>query len=114
MSGDLQSPGEAIVTQLSVVNKHTCTFRMLHALDASARVEHTNAIERANLFRKDWAVMELCDEYLFPDGLVVRIRRSHRRGRGSIPRTGDQTSFIIVKPVSVTKIAFVYFQFIKQ
>ena len=25
-----------------------------------------------------------------PDGLVVRIRRSHRRGRGSIPRTGDE------------------------
>ena len=24
-----------------------------------------------------------------PDGLVVRIRRSHRRGRGSIPRLGD-------------------------
>ena len=23
-----------------------------------------------------------------PDGLVVRIRRSHRRGRGSIPRLG--------------------------
>ena len=23
-----------------------------------------------------------------PCGLVVRIRRSHRRGRGSIPRTG--------------------------
>ena len=23
-----------------------------------------------------------------PRGLVVRIRRSHRRGRGSIPRTG--------------------------
>ena len=27
----------------------------------------------------------------FPGGLVVRIRRSHRRGRGSIPRLG--TSF---------------------
>ena len=25
---------------------------------------------------------------LIPDGLVVRIRRSHRRGRGSIPRLG--------------------------
>ena len=24
-----------------------------------------------------------------PCGLVARIRRSHRRGRGSIPRTGD-------------------------
>ena len=24
-----------------------------------------------------------------PDGLVVRIRRSHRRGRGSIPRLGE-------------------------
>ena len=27
-------------------------------------------------------------KHLFPDGLVVRIRRSHRRGRGSIPRLG--------------------------
>ena len=26
----------------------------------------------------------------FPDGLVVRIRRSHRRGRGSIPRLGER------------------------
>ena len=26
--------------------------------------------------------------YQFPGGLVVRIRRSHRRGRGSIPRLG--------------------------
>ena len=26
--------------------------------------------------------------HLLPRGLVVRIRRSHRRGRGSIPRTG--------------------------
>ena len=25
----------------------------------------------------------------FPGGLVVRIRRSHRRGRGSIPRQGN-------------------------
>ena len=25
----------------------------------------------------------------FPDGLVVRIRRSHRRGRASIPRLGE-------------------------
>ena len=25
---------------------------------------------------------------MVPCGLVVRIRRSHRRGRGSIPRTG--------------------------
>ncbi len=27
---------------------------------------------------------------MFPCGLVVRIRRFHRRGRGSIPRTGDE------------------------
>ena len=27
---------------------------------------------------------------ILPCGLVVRIRRSHRRGRGSIPRTGDE------------------------
>ena len=27
-----------------------------------------------------------------PDGLVVRIRRSHRRGRGSIPRLGGLLS----------------------
>ena len=29
-----------------------------------------------------------------PRGLVVRIRRSHRRGRGSIPRTGTAFSFV--------------------
>ena len=28
-----------------------------------------------------------------PCGLVVRIRRSHRRGRGSIPRMGDPVFF---------------------
>ena len=27
---------------------------------------------------------------MFPCGLVVRIRRFHRRGRGSIPRTGNE------------------------
>ena len=26
---------------------------------------------------------------MIPDGLVVRIRRFHRRGRGSIPRLGE-------------------------
>ena len=30
-----------------------------------------------------------------PRGLVVRIRRSHRRGRGSIPRTGTSFSFAL-------------------
>ena len=30
---------------------------------------------------------------LIPDGLVVRIRRSHRRGRGSIPRQGASHFF---------------------
>ena len=29
-----------------------------------------------------------------PCGLVVRIRRSHRRGRGSIPRMGATFSFL--------------------
>ena len=29
-----------------------------------------------------------------PGGLVVRIRRSHRRGRGSIPRLGSVFVFI--------------------
>ena len=29
-----------------------------------------------------------------PRGLVVRIRRSHRRGRGSIPRTGTAFFFL--------------------
>ena len=29
-----------------------------------------------------------CSDSHIPCGLVVRIRRSHRRGRGSIPRTG--------------------------
>ena len=29
-----------------------------------------------------------------PCGLVARIRRSHRRGRGSIPRTGTKFFFL--------------------
>ena len=29
------------------------------------------------------------DQTSLPGGLVVRIRRSHRRGRGSIPRLGS-------------------------
>jgi hypothetical protein len=32
-----------------------------------------------------------------PGGLVVRIRRSHRRGRGSIPRLGRQVHFAFFK-----------------
>ena len=31
---------------------------------------------------------------VFPVGLVVRIRRSHRRGRGSIPRQGDDFYYV--------------------
>ena len=34
-----------------------------------------------------WPIDNLCNSV--PVGLVVRIRRSHRRGRGSIPRLGD-------------------------
>ena len=30
-----------------------------------------------------------------PDGLVVRIRRSHRRGRGSIPRLGESFAYLL-------------------
>ena len=32
---------------------------------------------------------KLSHSFAIPCGLVARIRRSHRRGRGSIPRTGD-------------------------
>ena len=32
----------------------------------------------------------------FPCGLVARIRRSHRRGRGSIPRKGE---YFLLRPV---------------
>ena len=53
--------------------------------------EATNYIEMEA--REENAV--LWNMYMFfshslyiPCGLVVRIRRSHRRGRGSIPRTG--------------------------
>ena len=36
-----------------------------------------------------------------PCGLVVRIRRSHRRGRGSIPRMGDSFLFrVMAAPTS--------------
>ena len=31
---------------------------------------------------------------MIPCGLVVRIRRSHRRGRGSIPRMGIPLDFL--------------------
>ena len=31
--------------------------------------------------------------FTFPCGLVARIRRFHRRGRGSIPRKGETTFF---------------------
>ncbi len=34
-----------------------------------------------------------CCTCTFPCGLVVRIRRSHRRGRGSIPRMGVYNFF---------------------
>ena len=37
-----------------------------------------------------------------PCGLVARIRRSHRRGRGSIPRTGAYT-IAISKDVEASK-----------
>ena len=41
-----------------------------------------------------------------PVGLVVRIRRSHRRGRGSIPRQGGQAfciflSFLHIKTLFI-------------
>ena len=38
--------------------------------------------------------------HLLPRGLVVRIRRSHRRGRGSIPRTGT-IFFSLLYPISL-------------
>ena len=34
-----------------------------------------------------------------PGGLVVRIRRSHRRGPGSIPGQGRKSSFLFLLPV---------------
>ena len=44
-----------------------------------------------------------------PCGLVVRIRRSHRRGRGSIPRMGDQTFFFLIQwKYSYVQHAFFY------
>ena len=36
-----------------------------------------------------------------PCGLVVRIRRSHRRGRGSIPRMGEAFFFFFLVPNSL-------------
>ena len=41
-----------------------------------------------------------------PDGLVVRIRRSHRRGRGSIPRLGGK----VLKFMGEKLLAFCSFQ----
>ena len=38
--------------------------------------------------KKGWWDRSVISCSLIPCGLVARIRRSHRRGRGSIPRTG--------------------------
>ena len=38
--------------------------------------------------KKVWQEWSVITSSLIPCGLVARIRRSHRRGRGSIPRTG--------------------------
>ena len=38
--------------------------------------------------KKGWQEWSVITSSLIPCGLVARIRRSHRRGRGSIPRTG--------------------------
>ena len=38
--------------------------------------------------KKGWWDRSVITWSLIPCGLVARIRRSHRRGRGSIPRTG--------------------------
>ena len=46
--------------------------------DLRRTVQHSAAIFSRATALADWV----------PCGLVVRIRRSHRRGRGSIPRTG--------------------------
>ncbi len=42
----------------------------------------------------DLIQINACSLQDIPDGLVVRIRRSHRRGRGSIPRLGGQILFL--------------------
>ena len=39
-----------------------------------------------------------CLQADLPGGLVVRIRRSHRRGRGSIPRLGKIILVVIIQP----------------
>jgi hypothetical protein len=45
----------------------------------------------------------------FLDGLVARIRRSHRRGRGSIPRQG--ITFYILRIIIVFVDPFFFFFF---
>ena len=45
-----------------------------------------------------------CDEtidFLLVGGLVVRIRRSHRRGRGSIPRLGRSFVPMLTKGIKL-------------
>ena len=44
--------------------------------------------EREREEKKGWQEWSVITCSLIPCGLVARIRRSHRRGRGSIPRTG--------------------------
>ena len=39
-----------------------------------------------------------CKQAFIPHGLVVRIRRFHRRGPGSIPSVGKQGDFYISAP----------------
>ena len=52
--------------------------------------------------------------HLLPRGLVVRIRRSHRRGRGSIPRTGTTLFFTFLIHFSLSKIISLIFACICQ
>ena len=48
--------------------------------------------EKKNVDREAGHVLAHCSSAV-PGGLVVRIRRSHRRGRGSIPRLGSMFFF---------------------
>ena len=59
-----------------------------HSVDSILKTADQLCRMLAKTRRAECALSQQELQHLFPDGLVVRIRRSHRRGRGSIPRLG--------------------------
>ena len=67
------------------------TFCMLDKIVSSRRYKFRFS-KHHSVYHKNLTIWLIHLEQLIPGGLVVRIRRSHRRGRGSIPRLGRHFS----------------------